>query len=111
MSQNSEIKIQVVLDEKKTPKQMFWEAQGPEGDEKREVKAMLLSLFDKETLDTFKIDLWTTELQIAEMDRMMYYSLKALADTYFKATKNHELSNQMQQFVEHFGKSTKILAE
>ena len=105
----SEIKIEVGLDDKNTPKSIHWEADTPQGKERREGKAMLLSLFDKETLDTFKIDLWTTDLQVAEMDRLVYYTLQSLAKTYYTATKNEELSNHMQSFVRHFGEYTKIL--
>ncbi len=105
----SEIKIEVTLDENNQPEKMVWFADSSEGPQKRESKAMLLSLFDKTSLETFKIDLWTKDLQIAEMDRLMYNTLKALSETYYNATKNQALSNQMMSFVEYFGKSTTIL--
>jgi len=109
MSNKSEIKIEVTLDETQTPTKIEWEADTPEGKQKKESKAMLLSLFEAESLDTFKIDLWTTDLKIAEMDRLVYFTLKSLADTYFKATKNEELSSHMKSFAVHFGEYTKIL--
>lgn len=105
----SEIKIAVELDENKRPVRIAWEADGPEGKVIKESKAMLLSFFDKETKETFKIDLWTSELQIAEMDRLMFNTMKALSETYFTATKNEELSNHMRSFVQHFGEQTKII--
>lgn len=107
----SEIKITIDLDKEMMPQLIQWEAESPEGIQKRNSKAMLLSFFDEETLETFKIDLWTKKLQIAEMDRLMYNSLKALTETYFKATKNESLANQMHSFVHHFGKSTGIIKE
>ena len=70
---------------------------------------MLLSLFDKDHKDTLKLDLWTPEMQINEMDKFMYQTLKALADTYFKATKNRDLANEMQKFVMYFGEKTEVL--
>ena len=33
---------------------------------------MLLSLFDKDDLDTLKIDLWTKDMQVMEMDRFWH---------------------------------------
>jgi len=105
----SVIKIEVELDENKQPENIVWQADSQEGVQERESKAMLLSFFDKETLETFKIDLWTNKLQVAEMDRLMFHTLRALSDTYFTATKNEELANQMRSFVDHFGKSTKII--
>ena len=70
---------------------------------------MLLSIFDKEPLDTLKIDLWTKEMTVAEMDRFFFQTLKAMGDTYFRATKNKELAEQLQQFVQYFGEQTEIL--
>jgi len=74
-------------------------------------KALMLSLFDSDTMDTVKIDLWTTDFQVQEMDRFVFQSLRSIADTYYKATKNAELASQMQSFIEHFGKKTEILIE
>jgi len=105
----SVISIEVSLDKDNIPDKISWTAASPQGPETRESKAMLLSFFDKETLETFKIDLWTTDMQIAEMDRLMFHSLKAMSEAYFKATKNEELSNHMRSFVRHFGEFTGII--
>jgi len=107
----SEIKIQVELDDDKQPVRIDWSAEAQEGVELRESKAMLVSFFDKESLETFKIDLWTNEMQVAEMDRFMFHTLRALTETYYRSTKNEELSNQMKSFVDHFGKFTKIIPD
>ena len=103
------ISIEVSLDDHNVPSNINWTAASPEGPVTRESKAMLLSFFDKETLETFKIDLWTNEMQVAEMDRLMFHSLKALSEAYFKATNNEELSNHMRSFVQHFGEFTGII--
>jgi gliding motility-associated protein GldC len=104
------ISIDVHLNEDKHPVNIFWNSSAnPEGTADSECKAMLLSLFDKTHLDTYKIDLWTSEMQVAEMDRFMFQTLRALADTYFKATRNQELANDMQRFVQYFGEETEII--
>lgn len=104
------IKIDVALNEEKHPVGISWNSTAnPEGTKDSECKAMLLSLFDKDHLDTYKIDLWTSEMQVAEMDRFMFQTLRALADTYFKATRNQELANDMQRFVQYFGEETEIV--
>jgi len=106
----SKIEIEVELNEEKHPSAIHWSSSdNPAGAGTKECKAMLLSLFDKDHLDTFKIDLWTTEMQVVEMDRFMFQTLRALADTYFKATRNQELSNDMQRFVQYFGEKTEII--
>ena len=109
MLKKSNITIEVSLNENNIPNKIEWTAESPEGPVRRESKAMLLSFFDKETLETFKIDLWTTEMQVAEMDRLMFHSLKSMSDAYYNATNNEELSNHMRSFVQHFGEFTGIL--
>ena len=106
----SRIQIDVKLNEEKFPEAIEWSASdNPSGATSQVAKAMLLSFFDDETKDTLKIDLWTTEMQVVEMDRFFYNTLRALTDTYFKATGNKELATEMQQFVRHFGEQTQIL--
>ena len=106
----SNIHIKVSLDDKKHPESIHWSSDdNPEGLKEQEAKAMLVSFFDKEYKDTYKIDLWTTEMQVAEMDRFVFQSLRAIADTYMKATGNMQMANDMQRFVQYFGESTEII--
>lgn len=104
-----EIKILVNLDDKNTPESIIWTADDQPSNEAVTCKAFMLSLFDKEHLDTFKIDLWTKELQVSEMDRFVFQTLRGIADTYYKATNNGELANEMQRFVHYFGEKTGII--
>lgn len=107
----SKINIEVELNEQKVPEKINWSSSDGNANTKMmECKAMLLSLFDKDSSDTLKIDLWTTEMQVIEMDRFMYQSLRALADTYFKATQNKELAEDMQKFVQYFGEKIEIIS-
>ena len=107
ISKKSRITVDVALDDKNMPVSMSWAASdNPAGSHPQACKAMLLSLFDENTKETLKIDLWTKEMQVIEMDRMFYQTLRGLADTYFRATQNKELANQMQQFVFYFGQAT-----
>jgi gliding motility-associated protein GldC len=103
----SRITLNVGLDEKNMPVDMTWAASdNPNAKGPQNCKAMLLSLFDERSKETLKIDLWTRDMQVIEMDRMFYQTLRGMADTYFKATGNKELANQMQQFVFYFGQAT-----
>lgn len=107
---HSEIKIKVGLDEEKVPVRIDWEASdNPNGEGEQECKAFLLSIFDKTSKDTMKIDIWTTEMQVGEMDRFFFQTLRAMSDTYFKATQNKELATQMRRFVQFFGEETEII--
>lgn len=106
----SEINIRVGLDEDKIPVRLTWKAPGnPGNEEDQECKAILLSLFDKNSKETLKIDLWTKDMQVVEMDRFIFQTLRALADTYYKATHNNELASAMQEFINYFGEKTEII--
>ncbi len=108
-SKKSVLSIAIGLDEQQVPETIHWQSSDNEKEGLQECKAMLLALFDKEHLDTVKIDLWTKEMQVMEMDRFFYQSLRAMADTYFKATQNREMAGQLQQFVQYFGEKTGII--
>ncbi len=108
----SKIDLEIDLNDKKLPVGIRWKSDAnPQGTDFSECKAISLALFDKEYKDTFKIDLWTTEMQVVEMDRFIFQTLRSLGDTYFKATNNQELANEMQMFVDYFGKKTGIITE
>ena len=106
-TRDTEIRIAVRLDEERMPVDM--ELSGTDFDESQVVKAMLLSVFDLDRRETLKIDLWTKDLQVVEMDRFMFQTLRGLADTYRNATNNTALANAMQQFVRYFGEETEVI--
>ncbi|MEO0732174.1 MAG: gliding motility protein GldC [Bacteroidota bacterium] len=105
VKKRSTITVEVGLNAEQMPVQLKWKASDKPGPAEA-CKGMLLALFNEQTKETMKIDLWTKELQVVEMDRFMYQTLRGLADTYHKATGNTELANQMQQFVFFFGQAT-----
>ncbi len=106
----STITIEVNLNEEKHPQSIHWaSSDDKEGSNGHEAKAMAVAFFDKEYKDTFKIDLWTQDMQVTEMDRFIFHTMRGLADSYFKATKNAQLANDMQRFIQYFGEQTEIL--
>jgi gliding motility-associated protein GldC len=107
----STIKIEVETNTEKMPVKIDWFSSDSEMTSSQPCKAMLLSLFDETTLETLKIDLWTKDLKVAEMDRFMFQTLRALCDTYYKSTNNTKLASEMQQFVRYFGEQTEIISK
>ena len=65
---------------------------------------------DKESKDTLKLDLWTKELQVNEMDKLIYNTLSSLADTYYNSTNNQVLANHIKNFAQFFGEETEVIA-
>ena len=110
VAKESEIKIKVGLNAENIPVEMQWLAEdNPNHDQFQPCKAMILALFDAEHKDTLRMDLWTKDMQVDEMDRFFFQTLKAMADTYFKATQNAELAADMQRFVQYFGEKIEII--
>ena len=107
-TKTSTINLKVILNEKNIPTSIKWSASDQNG-KWNECKAFLLSLFELESRDTLKIDLWTEEMQVVEMDRFVYHTIKALADTYIRATNNTDLANEMQKFAQFFAEKTEII--
>lgn len=103
-----DITITVGINAEKMPVAMSWKAEDG-GQDAVDCKAFLLSIFEAETLDTLRIDLWTKEMQVFEMDRFIFQTLRGLADTYLRATNNTSLANEMQSFVNYFGQQTEII--
>ena len=104
----SQIKIDITLGEHNIPEELAWSVPDQKQLDQK-AKGMLLAFFDEQSRETLKIDLWTKEMQVVEMDRFMYQTLRALTDTYFRATSNEKLAGAMQQFVQYFGEETEII--
>lgn len=108
IKKQSTITVRIGLDEDRIPTEIHWKSE--DGKNTFEpCKAILMSLFDEDKLDTIKLDLWTKNMQVDEMDRFMFQTLRGLADTYYKATQNAELANQYQNFVHYFGQATGLI--
>ncbi|HRW75339.1 MAG: gliding motility protein GldC [Lewinellaceae bacterium] len=105
----SQIRINVGLNKENVPVDITWDADDQGGVEPQPCKAMFLSLFERSAKETLKIDLWTEDMQIVEMDRMIFHTLRSMAETYLKASNHVELAGQFQQFVHYFGEKTGIL--
>ncbi len=104
------IVLEVTLDKHQGVENIRWKSDDPPSAGKFEdAKGFFLSLFDKAQLETMKIDLWIKTMEIGEMDRMVYYTLKSLAETYYKATKNNKLANDIARFSQYFGEEAGIV--
>ena len=110
LSKKAKIEIEVQFNEEKLPSHIYWNATDQvKGDQSMESKALFLFLFDRAEKETLKIDLWTHDFEVQEMDRMVFHTIRSIADTYIRATNNRELAESMQQFAAYFGEQTGII--
>lgn len=109
VARQSQIRINVGLNEAQVPVQIQWEADDHAGEGPVDCKAMLLSLFERGSKETLRIDLWTEDMQVAEMDRLVFHTLRSLADSYLRASNHMELAREFQAFAHYFGEKTGII--
>lgn len=109
ITKTSEITIRVGLNAEQVPIHIEWGASDRNGGVVEPCKAMAVALFDKEHRDTLRIDLWTKEMQVNEMDRFVYQILRSLSQTYLRATQNKELAEDMAKFAHYFGQATEVV--
>jgi gliding motility-associated protein GldC len=107
----STINIQVDLDDEKMPEIIEWSAPDGGVDELQKAKAVLLGLWDGEQKSALRIDLWTKKMMVDEMNDFFYQTFFGMADTYLRATKNADLSNELKEFAKAFHKKATAALE
>lgn len=101
MAKTEEIKLLVELDNEKLVERMFWETtDGPASGSPQETKAFALSVFDHETGEIMKIDLWSKDMDVNDMKFFMIQTVASLADTLLDATGDEEMHTEMMHCAE-----------
>jgi gliding motility-associated protein GldC len=103
----SEINITVTLDDQNMPLNIDWSAS--DMDAHNVSKAMMLSLWDGAAQNTLRIDLWTKEMMVEEMQLFFHQNLLSMADTLERATNETEAAKAMRTFAQEFGERMKLV--
>ena len=98
----STIEIEVLLDPNKMPEQISWEASDSNAEMKQRAKAMCLAFWDAADKSALRIDLWTKDMMVDEMGDFYYQMFMTMADTFNRATKQKEISEDMKEFAKKF---------
>lgn len=104
---NTDIKIQVGLDENNIPEQMQWSAEDG-GIKDQDTKAMLLSFWDSEQQEALKMDLWVKDMPVDQMKLFFYQTLMSLSDTFYRATQDEKMTATMRDFCDYFAEKLKL---
>lgn len=106
----SEIHLKVGMNDNNLPVRMKWSAE--DGDVKdAEARAFLLSIWDPAVKNTMKIDLWTKDMSIEEMKQFFHQTLLTMADTFERATGEHNICEDLRDYCYHFADKMKIMPE
>src|ERR1043166_8423125 len=103
VARNTQIRIDVELDKDNLPLNIGWQADDSDLEGRQPAKAMMISFFDGIQQNAMRIDLWTNEMRVDEMNLFVYQTLATMADTFQNATQNEKLANEMREFAHHFG--------
>ena len=105
--QTRPISIEVTLDENKVPEKITWSA--PDGGLKNEVaQAMLLALWNGESQETLRVDLWIKEMPVDQMKMFFHQSLITMSDTYLRATQDEKMAEAMKDFCDYFAEKLNL---
>ena len=103
ITKTSKIKFDVNLDKENLPVSIHWEADDADIEGKQEAKAMILSLWDGLQQNALRIDLWTKEMNVEEMNLFLFQTIATLADTFERSTDNSEVAEEIREFAHQLG--------
>lgn len=105
----SDIIIRVELDERNHPEKIHWQAEGSGMQGMNPCKSIMLSIFDKADSGTLRIDLWTKDMRVDEMQQFIYETMQSMANTYQNATNDKEAADKLRAMATQFGSETGLL--
>jgi gliding motility-associated protein GldC len=98
----STITIDVMMNENRVPDAILWSATDTGAENAQKAKAMMLSFWDGAEKAALRIDLWTQDMMVDEMADFFYQTLMTMADTYGRATKYNDQTEEMKKFAKDF---------
>ena len=104
---NSQINIEIGLDENKVPEEISWSAKDG-GINNEEAKAIMVSVWDHKKKDTLRMDLWTKDMPVDEMKQFYHQTLVSMADTFERATDDQKMSATMRDFCDYFAEKLEL---
>ena len=108
VTHKSEIKLNIGLDENKIPEVITWSAEDG-GISNEETKAFLLSVWDPKQKESLRIDLWTKDMPVDEMQKFFHQTLVTMTDTFTKATHDQKMAETMKDFTDYFAEKLNLI--
>jgi len=79
-----------------------WRADDAPDPGEQVAKAMVLALWDAEARNALRIDLWTKDMTVQDMNDFFFQTFLTLADTYQSATGDADLMAEIKIFAREF---------
>lgn len=100
----STINLTIELDDQNVPDKIFWDATDKPGNAPSETKAIGLSIWDNDTKETLRIDLYGKETPVDVMKLMTIDTIAAMGQNILKATGDEKMAAEMSAFCENLVK-------
>ena len=97
----SKVIFEIGLDENRIPEKMTWSADDA-GIKDEPAEALMISVWNDEKKETLRMDLWTKDMKLKEMQVFFYQTLKSMADVYRRASNDDKMADTMLDFVDYF---------
>ncbi|MEI6507366.1 MAG: gliding motility protein GldC [Bacteroidota bacterium] len=111
ITKKSQIRIDVHLDKDNMPERIQWDADDSDTEGMQEAKSIMLAMWDGLQQNAMRIDLWTKEMNVEEMNVFIFQTFATLADTYERATNNKEVADDMRGFAHQLGHKLNIFGD
>ena len=108
ITKKSQIRIDVLLDNENMPAQIQWDADDADMEGKHEAKSVILAMWDGLQQNAMRIDLWTKDMNVEEMNLFFFQTFATMADTYERATNNKEIADDMRDYAHHLGHKLEV---
>lgn len=108
MTKKSQIVIDVETNENNVPEKLRWTAQDG-GVDSAAAKAVMLAIWDEKEQNTMRIDLWNKEMTVDEMKQFFHQTLLTMADSFERATGEHNITEDLRDYCLHFADKMNIL--
>ena len=102
VSKEANIRLRVRRDDEDNIETIDWRASDAPVDGKQRANAMILALWDPEERNSLRIDLWTKQMTVEDMNDFFFQTLLTMADTYKNATNNLEIMADIKTFAREF---------
>lgn len=107
MSNKTEIKLIIELDENRVPEKLVWSATEG-GINEEDAKSFMLSVWDGNEKSTKSIELWTKDMPVDEMKIFFHQTLLSMTETFQRATGDEKMSATMKDFCDYFAEKLEL---
>jgi len=100
--QTADIHVRVTRDAANDIDSIRWSATDAPDPGTQDARAMILALWDAASRNSLRIDLWTKDMTVEDMNDFFFQTLLTLADTYRNATNNEDIMADIKHFAREF---------